>query len=90
MTFFISFQIDFFQMPVNTLRRYKRHYKLPARPGMNKAQLSDVRQVKTFKFENLGPVVQNFDSLMLSLSPQLVNYISTSKANTLLFFVEKM
>lgn len=34
-------EIDFFQMPVNTLRRYKRHYKLPARPGMNKAQLSD-------------------------------------------------
>lgn len=34
-------EIDFFQMPVNTLRRYKRHYKLAARPGMNKAQLSD-------------------------------------------------
>ena len=37
-----------------------------------------------------GPVVQNFVSLTLSLSPQFVNYISTSKANTLLFFVEKM
>ena len=34
-----------------------------------------------------GPVVQNFVSLTLSLSPQLVNHIiSTSKANTLLFF----
>ena len=32
---------------------------------------------------NLGPVVQNFVSLTLSLSPQFVNYISTSKANTL-------
>ena len=31
-----------------------------------------------------SPVVQNFVSLTLSLSPQLVNYISTSKANTLL------
>ena len=39
---------------------------------------------------DLGPVVQNFVSLTLSLSPQPVNYISTSKANTLLFFVEKM
>jgi len=30
-------------MPVNTLRRYKRHYKLMTRPGMNnKAQLADV------------------------------------------------
>ena len=35
----------------------------------------------------LGPVVQNFVSLTLSLSLQFVNYISTSKANTLLFFV---
>ncbi len=40
-----SFQIDFFQMPVNTLRRYKRHYKLQTRPGLNKAQLADVSQV---------------------------------------------
>uniref|UniRef100_K1RZ33 Histone deacetylase complex subunit SAP30L n=1 Tax=Magallana gigas TaxID=29159 RepID=K1RZ33_MAGGI len=34
-------EIDFFQMPVNTLRRYKRHFKLLTRPGMNKAQLAD-------------------------------------------------
>ena len=33
----------------------------------------------------LGLVVQNFVSLTLSLSPQFVNYISTSKANTLIF-----
>ena len=39
---------------------------------------------------DLGPVVQNFVSLTLSLSPQFVNCILTSKANTLLFFVEKM
>ena len=35
-------------------------------------------------------VVQNFVSLMLSLSSQIVIYMSTSKANTLLFFVEKI
>ena len=40
--------------------------------------------------DDLGPVVQNFVSLMLSLIPQFVNYILTSKANTLLFFVDKM
>jgi len=34
-------EIDFFQMPVNTLRRYKKHYKLQTRPGLNKAQLAD-------------------------------------------------
>ena len=36
------------------------------------------------------PVVHNFVRLMLSLSPQFVNYISTPKANTLLFFVENI
>ncbi|XP_064608469.1 histone deacetylase complex subunit SAP30 homolog [Liolophura sinensis] len=42
-------EIDFFQMPVNSLRRYKRHYKLPTKPGMNKAQLADLvaRHFKT-------------------------------------------
>ncbi|XP_013396136.1 histone deacetylase complex subunit SAP30 homolog isoform X2 [Lingula anatina] len=42
-------EIDFFQMPVNTLRRYKRHYKLQTRPGLNKAQLADTvsRHFKT-------------------------------------------
>ena len=39
---------------------------------------------------NLGPVVQNFVSLTLSLIPQFVIYISTSKAkytvNFILFF----
>lgn len=35
-------EVDWFQLQVNTLRRYKRHYKVPARPGLNKAQLADV------------------------------------------------
>ena len=30
------------QFQVNTLRRYKKHYKVPSRPGLNKAQLADV------------------------------------------------
>lgn len=35
-------EVDLFQLQVNTLRRYKRHYKVSARPGLNKAQLADV------------------------------------------------
>ena len=35
-------EVDLFQLQVNTLRRYKRHYKVSTRPGMNKAQLADV------------------------------------------------
>lgn len=35
-------EVDWFQLQVNTLRRYKRHYKVPTRPGLNKAQLADV------------------------------------------------
>ncbi|KAG7217184.1 hypothetical protein INR49_027725 [Caranx melampygus] len=37
------FTVDLFQLQVNTLRRYKRHYKLQTRPGLNKAQLAEVR-----------------------------------------------
>lgn len=36
-------EVDWFQLQVNTLRRYKRHYKVPTRPGLNKAQLVEVR-----------------------------------------------
>ncbi|OWR48150.1 sap30 [Danaus plexippus plexippus] len=41
-------EVDWFQLQVNTLRRYKRHYKVPTRPGLNKAQLVEAVQ-KHFK-----------------------------------------
>ncbi|XP_075154490.1 SIN3-associated polypeptide 30 [Haematobia irritans] len=34
-------EVDLYQLQVNTLRRYKRHYKLQTRPGMKRAQLAD-------------------------------------------------
>ncbi|CAG7717203.1 unnamed protein product [Allacma fusca] len=37
-------EVDLYQLQVNTLRRYKKHYKIPTRPGLNKAQLADVLQ----------------------------------------------
>uniref|UniRef100_A0A8C9LDI8 Histone deacetylase complex subunit SAP30 n=1 Tax=Pavo cristatus TaxID=9049 RepID=A0A8C9LDI8_PAVCR len=36
-------EVDLYQLQVNTLRRYKRHFKLQTRPGLNKAQLVEVR-----------------------------------------------
>jgi len=41
-------EVDLFQLQVNTLRRYKRHYKVQTRPGINKAQLADTL-MKHFK-----------------------------------------
>lgn len=35
-------EVDLFQLQINTLRRYKRHYKVTTRPGLNKAQLAEV------------------------------------------------
>ena len=35
-------EVDLYQLQVNTLRRYKKHFKIPSRPGLNKAQLADV------------------------------------------------
>lgn len=40
-------QVDLFQLQVNTLRRYKRHYKIQTRPGLNKAQLAEVHNHST-------------------------------------------
>ncbi|XP_065885571.1 histone deacetylase complex subunit SAP30 homolog [Dysidea avara] len=34
-----EYQVDFSQIQLNTLRRYKRHYKLQLRPGSTKVQL---------------------------------------------------
>lgn len=58
-------QVDLFQLQVNTLRRYKRHYKLQTRPGLNKAQLAEVgalwqqsttdRQIPKITFQFLVP-----------------------------------
>ena len=41
--------LDFFHLQMNTLRRYKKHFKVTSRPGLNKAQLADslVRHFKT-------------------------------------------
>ncbi|XP_015515349.1 histone deacetylase complex subunit SAP30 homolog [Neodiprion pinetum] len=41
-------EADLFQLQVGTLRRYKRHYKISTRPGLNKAQLADTL-MKHFK-----------------------------------------
>ncbi|CAH0395956.1 unnamed protein product [Bemisia tabaci] len=40
--------VDLLQLQVNTLRRYKRHFKVTTRPGINKAQLADTL-LKHFK-----------------------------------------
>lgn len=36
--------VDFYSLQVQTLRRYKKFYKVSTRPGMNKAQLADLIQ----------------------------------------------
>merc|ERR1711981_1468119 len=46
-------EVDLYQLQVNTLRRYKKHYKVPVRQGLNKAQLADcmMRHFKTIQVE---------------------------------------
>ena len=45
-------KVDLFQLQVNTLRRYKKHYKVPVRQGLNKAQLADVSFCETDSFKS--------------------------------------
>lgn len=47
-------EVDLYQLQVNTLRRYKRFYKVSTRPGINKAQLSEVRKRGKSKFCNIA------------------------------------
>ncbi|XP_060094829.1 histone deacetylase complex subunit SAP30-like [Heteronotia binoei] len=35
-------EVDLYQLQVNTLRRYKKHFKLQTRPGLNRAQLVEI------------------------------------------------
>ncbi|KAM4673402.1 histone deacetylase complex subunit SAP30 isoform 1-T1 [Amazona ochrocephala] len=56
-------EVDLYQLQVNTLRRYKRHFKLQTRPGLNKAQLVELMFIvvkgKTFGMEwNNKKVIQ--------------------------------
>jgi histone deacetylase complex subunit SAP30 len=37
-----SVEVDFYSLQVQTLRRYKKFYKVSTRPGLNKAQLADI------------------------------------------------
>uniref|UniRef100_A0A8C4U9U2 Sin3A associated protein 30 n=1 Tax=Falco tinnunculus TaxID=100819 RepID=A0A8C4U9U2_FALTI len=46
-------EVDLYQLQVNTLRRYKRHFKLQTRPGLNKAQLVEVRMSVCSIIENV-------------------------------------
>lgn len=46
-------EVDMFQLQVNTLRRYKRHFKVATRPGLNKAQLADVSINSYFVIQQL-------------------------------------
>ncbi|GFY54333.1 histone deacetylase complex subunit SAP30L [Trichonephila inaurata madagascariensis] len=42
-------KVDLYQLQVSALRRYKRHYKIQTRQGVNKAQLAETlsRHFKT-------------------------------------------
>lgn len=48
---------DLYQLQVNTLRRYKRHYKLQTRPGMKRAQLADVSNKTTAEWYIVYPYI---------------------------------
>ncbi|CAG2118967.1 unnamed protein product, partial [Medioppia subpectinata] len=36
--------VDLHALQVNTLRRYKKHYRIQTRPGINKSQLAETLQ----------------------------------------------
>ncbi|GIY84729.1 histone deacetylase complex subunit SAP30 homolog [Caerostris extrusa] len=50
-------EVDLYQLQVSALRRYKRHYKIQTRQGVNKAQLAETlsRHFKTIPIHEKKP-----------------------------------
>lgn len=64
---------------MNTLRRYKRHYKLQTRPGLNKAQLAEVQK----KLSHCEDVLFCFHKLVLENMSVLQEPFQQYKKRTL-------
>jgi histone deacetylase complex subunit SAP30 len=67
-----QFEVDFLQLQMNTLRRYKRHYKLQLKPGTNKIQLVEAvsRHFKTIRVSE-KKIVPLFISMVKSHKSKL-------------------
>lgn len=61
-------EVDLYQLQVNTLRRYKRHFKLQTRPGLNKMQLADVSDLIKFQVVYLKFCIERDTNLILNFS----------------------
>uniref|UniRef100_A0A6M2DJF1 Histone deacetylase complex subunit SAP30 homolog n=1 Tax=Xenopsylla cheopis TaxID=163159 RepID=A0A6M2DJF1_XENCH len=62
-------EVDLYQLQVNTLRRYKKYYKISTRPGLNKAQLAD-------------HIMKHFKSLPIKEKEILTYFIYMVKTNS--------
>ncbi|XP_065158956.1 histone deacetylase complex subunit SAP30 homolog [Atheta coriaria] len=61
-------EVDLYQLQVNTLRRYKRHFKVSTRPGLNKAQMVET-------------LMEHFKSIQVKEKEVLTFFIYTVKTN---------
>uniref|UniRef100_A0A8C0MPM3 Histone deacetylase complex subunit SAP30L n=1 Tax=Canis lupus familiaris TaxID=9615 RepID=A0A8C0MPM3_CANLF len=77
-------EVDLFQLQVNTLRRYKRHYKLQTRPGFNKAQLAEkIWKMEKRKIQCYHPetVSRHFRNIPVNEKETLAYFIYMVKSN---------
>lgn len=51
-------EVDFSQLQMNTLRRYKKHYKVVTKPSLNKAQLAEVIKILIFIYYIIKVLVE--------------------------------
>ena len=58
-------EIDLASLQVNTLRRYKRHYRIQTRPGLNKGQLAEVRHCNCVIGLNIIIIIININIIYL-------------------------
>lgn len=74
---------------MNTLRRYKKHFKVSTRPGMNKAQLADVSIANTCAPEYHGLRLIRVCAFRFSLQTIMKHFktIPIKEKETLTYFI---
>lgn len=83
-------EVDLVQLQMNTLRRYKRHYKVSARQGLNKPQLAEVILFVLLSHEKprfineisrLQTIMEHFKQIPIKEKEVLTYFIYMVKSN---------
>lgn len=80
-------EIDLNQLQLNTLKRYKKHYKIPSKPTMNKTQLAEVCFVYLFLLHSHKDLEYYFNIFFPDINETFKDYTCSRKRNINIFYI---